>query len=233
MKTSQWSAFFFLCHNSSVNFSIVQLFIFCIFFFHVMLTISSQLKILSQDNHKNGTTLLLSCPYDTTTPIQRGYSLPYLKSSLQLMMKFACTTSWFKAKCFSLLGLWVMPSFSCIWSPQLNVCFYSAAPAWQASKGVGDRKERKKSGKFQFGGGGGVDYLRRPVRGGSARKGYLFQASGIWKVREICHLGLWKYPKGLTDEFYGFINSKKPSIFVIDSYLKDSAFAAVKRDAKF
>ena len=154
MKTSQWSAFFFLCHNSSVNFSIVQLFIFCIFFFHVMLTISSQLKILSQDNHKNGTTLLLSCPYDTTTPIQRGYSLPYLKSSLQLMMKFACTTSWFKAKCFSLLGLWVMPSFSCIWSPQLNVCFYSAAPAWQASKGVGDRKERKKSGKFQFGGGG-------------------------------------------------------------------------------
>ena len=38
-----------------------------------------------------------------------------------------------------------------------------------------------------------------------------------------------KEPKGLTDDFHGFINS----IFVIDSYLKDSAFAAVKRDAKF
>ena len=42
-----------------------------------------------------------------------------------------------------------------------------------------------------------------------------------------------KGPKGLTDEFYGFINSRKRSIIVIDSYLKDSAFTAVKRDAKF
>ena len=42
-----------------------------------------------------------------------------------------------------------------------------------------------------------------------------------------------KGPKGLTDEFYGFIKSRKRSIFVIDSYLKDSAFTAVKRDAKF
>ena len=39
--------------------------------------------------------------------------------------------------------------------------------------------------------------------------------------------------KGLTDEIYSFIKSKKPSIFVIDSYLKDSAFTAVKRDTKF
>ena len=38
---------------------------------------------------------------------------------------------------------------------------------------------------------------------------------------------------GLTDEFYGFIKSRKRSIFVIDSHLKDSAFTAVKRDAKF
>ena len=37
----------------------------------------------------------------------------------------------------------------------------------------------------------------------------------------------------LTDEFYSFIKSKKRSIFVIDSYLKDSAFTAVKRDTKF
>ena len=41
-----------------------------------------------------------------------------------------------------------------------------------------------------------------------------------------------KGPKGLTDEFYGFVKSRKRSIFVIDSYLKDSAFTAVKRDTK-
>ena len=46
-------------------------------------------------------------------------------------------------------------------------------------------------------------------------------------------MGLLKGPKGLTDEFYGFIKSRKRSIFVIDSYLKDSDFTAVKRDAKF
>ena len=45
--------------------------------------------------------------------------------------------------------------------------------------------------------------------------------------------GSVKGSKGLTDEFYGFIKSRKRSIFVIDSYLKDSAFTAVKRDAKF
>ena len=83
------------------------------------------------------------------------------------------------------------------------------------------------------------------IRGGSARKGYLFQASGIWKgrdftswsiltkCRQICHLGLWKGPKGITDEFYGFIKSRKRSVFVIDSYLRDSAFTVVKRDAMF
>ena len=42
-----------------------------------------------------------------------------------------------------------------------------------------------------------------------------------------------KGPKGLTDEFYGFIKSRKRSIFVINSYLIDSAFTAVKRDKKF
>ena len=41
-----------------------------------------------------------------------------------------------------------------------------------------------------------------------------------------------KGPKGLTDEFYGFKKWRKRSIFVIDPYLKDSAFTAVKRDAK-
>ena len=58
----------------------------------------------------------------------------------------------------------------------------------------------------------------------------------VQKCNEICHLGLWKIlkgPNGLTDEFYGFITSRKRSIIVIDSYLKDSAFTEVKRDAKF
>ena len=79
-------------------------------------------------------------------------------------------------------------------------------------------------------------------------RGYLFQALGVWKCRgftswsiekrrEICHLRLWKGPNGLTDEFYqfyGFVKSRKHSlIFVIDSYLKNSAFTPVKRDAKF
>ena len=45
--------------------------------------------------------------------------------------------------------------------------------------------------------------------------------------------GSVKGPNGLTDEFYGFIKSRKRSIFVIDSYLNDSVFTAVKRDAKF
>ena len=39
--------------------------------------------------------------------------------------------------------------------------------------------------------------------------------------------------KGPTDEFYGFKKAKKTFYFEIDSYLKDSAFTAVKRDAKF
>ena len=39
--------------------------------------------------------------------------------------------------------------------------------------------------------------------------------------------------KGLTDEFYGFIKSRKHSFCVIDFYLKDRRFTAVKRNAKF
>ena len=38
--------------------------------------------------------------------------------------------------------------------------------------------------------------------------------------------------KVITDEFYGFIKSRKRSILGIDFYLNDSAFTAVKRDAK-
>ena len=43
------------------------------------------------------------------------------------------------------------------------------------------------------------------------------------KGREICHLA----------QFYGFIKSRKRFLFVIDSYLKDGAFTAVKGDVKF
>ena len=42
-----------------------------------------------------------------------------------------------------------------------------------------------------------------------------------------------KGPKGLTVEFYGYKKSRKLSGFGINSYLKDAAFTAVKRDAKF
>ena len=42
-----------------------------------------------------------------------------------------------------------------------------------------------------------------------------------------------KGPNGLTDEFYGFIKSRKRYIFEIDSYLDDSAFTADKRVANF
>ena len=81
------------------------------------------------------------------------------------------------------------------------------------------------------------------MRGGSVRKGYLSQASGISKGEGFYSLkytkgwgnlsfGSLKGPKGLTDEFYGFIKSRKGFTFVIDSYLNHSAFTAV-RDAKF
>ena len=42
-----------------------------------------------------------------------------------------------------------------------------------------------------------------------------------------------KLLKGLTDAFHGCENSRKCSAFVIYSHLKDSAFTAVNRDAKF
>ena len=37
----------------------------------------------------------------------------------------------------------------------------------------------------------------------------------------------------ITNEFYGFIKSRKRSICVIGSILKDTSFKAVKRDTKF
>ena len=47
-------------------------------------------------------------------------------------------------------------------------------------------------------------------------------------MRKICQFRSVKGPKGLTDKFYGFIKSRKRSIFVIDSYLNDSALKQLK-----
>ena len=41
-----------------------------------------------------------------------------------------------------------------------------------------------------------------------------------------------KGPKGLTDEFYGFIKSKKRSIFVIDSYFKRQCIYSSSKGCK-
>ena len=51
-------------------------------------------------------------------------------------------------------------------------------------------------------------------------------------MEESLSFGSVKGPKGLTDDFMA-LKSRKRSSFVIDSYLKDSAFTAVKREAKF
>jgi len=67
----------------------------------------------------------------------------------------------------------------------------------------------------------------------------LYERVGILQVEVYKRVGksaIWVYKRdqrGPTDEFYGFIKSRKRSFFVIDFYLKDSAFTAVKRDAKF
>ena len=66
----------------------------------------------------------------------------------------------------------------------------------------------------------------------------LYERVGILLIEVYERVGksvIWaceKTQSRLTDEFYGFIKSRKRSIFVIDSYLKDSTFTAVKSDAK-
>ena len=41
-------------------------------------------------------------------------------------------------------------------------------------------------------------------------------------------MDLLKGPKGLTDEFYGFIKSRKRSIFVIDSHSNQCIYSSQK-----
>ena len=53
------------------------------------------------------------------------------------------------------------------------------------------------------------------------------------RVGKFVICGLLKGLKGVTDEFYWFIKPRKRSTFITNPYLKDSAFTAVKRDAKF
>ena len=64
----------------------------------------------------------------------------------------------------------------------------------------------------------------------------VYQRVGILLAEVYKRVGksvIWVCERAETDEFYGFIKSRKRSIFVIDSYLNDNAFTAVKRDAKF
>ena len=64
-------------------------------------------------------------------------------------------------------------------------------------------------------------------------KGWGFHLLKHVKGKGNLSFGSVRGSKGLTNEFYGLKKSRKRSIFLIDSYLKDSAFTAVKRDAKF
>ena len=77
-----------------------------------------------------------------------------------------------------------------------------------------------------WGGGGGGGLPTMPFPGGPRPKGYLFQASGIckdrdftsWSIeksREICHLGLWKGPKGGTDEFFVALLSRRENVLFL------------------
>ena len=83
-----------------------------------------------------------------------------------------------------------------------------------------------------------------PIQGGSARKGCLFQASGIWKgslsssevykreAKSVISVGKNSH-KGWQMHFLAVKKSRERSGFVIYSYLKGNAFTAVKRPAKF
>ena len=82
-------------------------------------------------------------------------------------------------------------------------------------------------------------YREAPPERGIFFRLQVYEKVGVLLVEVYERVGesvIWavKRSKGLPDEFYGFIKLRKRSIFVIDSYLSDSAsFTAVKRDAKF
>ena len=92
------------------------------------------------------------------------------------------------------------------------------------------------------GGGGGETPYDSLYREAPPERGILFRLKvyervGILLVDVYIRVGNLSFgsvkaPKGLTDEFYGFKKSRKCSLFVIDSYLKDSTSTAVTRDAR-
>ena len=99
-------------------------------------------------------------------------------------------------------------------------------------------------GQEVAGGGGGGETPYDRVGGGEAppERGTLFRLKvyervGILLVDVYIRVGNLSFgsvkaPKGLTDEFCGFKKSRKRSVLVIDSYLKDSTSTAVTRDAR-
>ena len=68
----------------------------------------------------------------------------------------------------------------------------------------------------------GAYSLKWPIQGGSARKGYHFQASGIWKGRdslvEVCERVCKMAQKGWQMHLMAVKKSRKRSGFVIYSY---------------
>ena len=58
-------------------------------------------------------------------------------------------------------------------------------------------------------------------------RGIFFRLQVYERVGNLS-FGSVKRPKGLICEFYGFIKSRKPSAFKIDSYSNDSAFPQLK-----
>ena len=97
------------------------------------------------------------------------------------------------------------------------------------------------------GGGGGLLhtmpyrdlYGEAPPERGIFFRLQVYERVGISLVEVYIRIGksvVWvceRAKRVVTDEFYGFIKSRKRRVFIIDCYLKDSAFTAVKRNAKF
>ena len=75
-------------------------------------------------------------------------------------------------------------------------------------------------------------YGEAPLKRGTFSRARAY-AKGRNLGREVCHFGLFKGTEWLADEFYGCEKVEETFGFFICSYLKDCAFTAVKREAKF
>ena len=95
---------------------------------------------------------------------------------------------------------------------------------------------------FQPGGGGPTPYdgqygAASPERGIFFRL-QIYERVGISLVAVYKKVGksvIWvcERSKKANRWIYGFLKSRKRAIFLIDCYLKDNAFTALKRDTKF